>query len=138
MAFTVAPARHVKMHLKNQATRIDGVMKIQKMSITNTVNKCLLLIKQFKSEQEHANSILIKQTANDFNITHRKLFEQLTELEESMQKYMILSVQAASELGKGVLEQQILGQLLRWAITRVLSKIYKKKTTQFIGIFILY
>ena len=28
------------------------------MSITKTVNKCLLLIKQFKSEQEHANSIL--------------------------------------------------------------------------------
>ena len=76
MAFTVAPARHMKMHLKNQAAAIDGVMKIQKMSITKTVNKCLLLIKQFKSEQEHANSILIKQTANDFDITHRKLFEQ--------------------------------------------------------------
>ena len=85
-------------------------MKIQKMSITKTVNKCLLLIKQFKSEQEHANSILIKQTANDFDTTHRKLIEQLSELEASMQKYMELSVLAASELGKGVLEHKILGQ----------------------------
>ena len=85
-------------------------MKVQKMSITKMVNTFLLLIKQFKSEQEHANSILIKQTANDFDITHRKLIGQLTELEESMQRYMMLSVQAASELSKGVLEQKILGQ----------------------------
>jgi len=71
MNYTVAPARHVKMHLKNQATAIDGVMKIQKMSITNTLKKCLLLITKVKSEQEHANSLLIKQTANDFDTTHR-------------------------------------------------------------------
>ena len=85
-------------------------MKIQKISITKTGNKCPLLITQFKSEQEHANSILIKQTANDFDTTHRKLIEQLSELEASMQKYMELSMLAASELGKGVLEQKILGQ----------------------------
>ena len=78
MAFTVVPARHVKMHLKKQATRIDGVMKIQKMSITKTVNKCLELILQFMSNQEIGNSILIKQIANDFYKTHRKLIELLT------------------------------------------------------------
>ena len=80
----VAPARHVKMHLKNQATKIVGVMKIQKISITKTVTKCLKLISHFKSNQELANSILIKQTANEFNKTHKKLIELLTELEESM------------------------------------------------------
>ena len=48
-------------------------MKVQKISITKTVNKCLLLIDQFKSEQKYVNSPLIKQTANDFDITHRKL-----------------------------------------------------------------
>ena len=111
MAFTVVPARHVKMHLKNQATKIDGVMKIQKMSITKTVNKCLKLISQFKSNQELANSILIKQTANEFNKTHKKLFKLLMELDESMQEYMKLSVIASSEnIGKGVLGHKILGQ----------------------------
>ena len=53
----------------------------------------------------------IKQTANEFDITHRKLIGQMKELEESMQRYMMLSVQAASELSKGVLEEEkILGQ----------------------------
>ena len=85
-------------------------MKIQKISITKTVNKCLLLINQFKSEQKYVNSPLIKQTANDFDITHKKLIGQLTELDQSMQKYMILSVQAATELSGGVLEQKILEQ----------------------------
>ena len=110
MALTVAPAKHVKMHLKNQASKIDGVMKVLTISITKTVNKCLLLIDQFKSEQKYVNSPLIKQTTSDFDITHKKLIGQLTELDQSMQKYMILSVQAATELGGGVLEQKILEQ----------------------------
>ena len=93
MALTVAPAKHVKMRLKNQASKIDGVMKI---SITKTVNKCLLLIDQFKLEQKYVNSPLIKQTASYFDIPHKKLIGQLTELEQSMQKYMILNVQAAT------------------------------------------
>ena len=71
---TVAPAKHVKMHLKNQASKIDGVMKIQKISITKTVNKCLLLIDLFKSEQKCVNSALIKQTASDFD---KKLIGQV-------------------------------------------------------------
>ena len=84
MASKVAPSKHVKMHLKNQASKIDGVMKIQKMSITKTVNKCLKLISQFKSNQELANSILIKQTANEFDKTHKNLIKLLTELDQSM------------------------------------------------------
>ena len=110
MALTVAPAKHVKMHLKSQASKIDGVMKVLNISITKTVNKCLLLIDQFKSEQKYVNSPLIKQTASKFNIAHKKLIRQLTELDQSMQKYMILSVQSATELSGGVLEQKILEQ----------------------------
>ena len=56
------------------------------------------------------HSSLIKQTASDFDIAHKKLIGQLTELDQSMQKYMILSVQAATELGVGVLEQKIMEQ----------------------------
>ena len=85
-------------------------MKVQKISITKTVKKCLLLIDQFKSEQKYVNSPLIKQTASDFDIAHKKLIQQLTELDQSMQKYMILSVQAATEISGGVLEQKILEQ----------------------------
>ena len=79
-------------------------MKIKNMSITKMVNKCLLLINQLKSEQKYVDSPLIKQTANDFIITHKRLIEKLTELDKCMQSYMTLSVQAASELGGGVLE----------------------------------
>ena len=61
---SVAPARHVKMHLRNQATKIDGVMRTQKMSITKRVRKCHDLILQFESNQKLANSLLIKMTAN--------------------------------------------------------------------------
>ena len=100
---------------KKSSIKNDGVMKIQKISITKMVNKCLLLINQFKSEQKYVNSPLIKQTANDFDITHKKLIGQLTELDQSMQKYMILSVQAASELSGGVLEQNILEQMDKYS-----------------------
>ena len=63
------------------------------------------------SNQELANSLLIKQTANEFNTTHTKLIGLLTELDQSMQEYMKLSIIAASEnMGKGVLEHKILGQ----------------------------
>ena len=85
-------------------------MKVQKISITKTLNKCLQLIDQFKSEQKYVNSPLIKQTASEFEIAHKKLIEQLTGLDQNMQKYMILSVQAVTELGEGVLERKILEQ----------------------------
>ena len=85
-------------------------MKVQKISITKTVNEFLLLINQFKSEQKYVDSPLIKQTTNDFIITQKMLIDKLTELDECMQSYMTLNVQAASELGRGVLEQKILEQ----------------------------
>ena len=60
-------------------------MKVQKISITKMVKKCLELISQFKSNQEIANSVLIKQAASDFYTPHRKLIKLLTALDESMQ-----------------------------------------------------
>ena len=84
-------------------------MKVQKMFITKTVGKCLKLILQFKSNQELANSLLIKKTANDFHTTYTMLMELLTD--QSMPEYMKLSVIASSEnMGQGVLEQKIMGQ----------------------------
>ena len=63
-------------------------MKVQKMTITKKVTKCLQLLDQF--EQKHVNSPLIKQAA------HKKLIEQLAGLDQNMQRYMILSVQAVT------------------------------------------
>ena len=56
-------------------------MKVQKMFITKTVRKCNDLILQFESNQEIANSLLIKQTANEFNTVYTKLIGTLTELD---------------------------------------------------------
>ena len=41
---------------------------------------------------------------------YRKLKDQLEGLDQNMQRYMILSVQAVTEIGDGVLEQKILEQ----------------------------
>ena len=137
MAFTVAPARHVKMHLKNQATKIDGVMKVQKMFITKTVRKCHDLILQFKSNQELANSLLIKKTANEFHTTHTKLIELLTELDQNMQEYMKLSVIASSEnMDQGVLEQKIMGQTAQMTYySNMVENVKKDNETVFKDIF---
>ena len=95
---------------KKEASKMDNIMKVQKMTITKNVTKCLKLLDQFKFEQKHVNSPLIKQAASEFETAHKKLIEQLAGLDQNMQKYMILSVQAVTELGEGVLEQKILEQ----------------------------
>ena len=69
---TVVPAKHVKMHLKKEASKIDNIMKVQKMTITKNVTKCLKLLDQFKLEQEHVNSPLIKQAANEVRYPTRR------------------------------------------------------------------
>ena len=96
---TVVPAKHVKMYSQNQASKIDNIMKVQKMTITKNVTKCLKLLDQFKFEQKHVNSPLIKQAASEFETVYKKLTEQLAGLDQNMQRYMILSVQAVTELG---------------------------------------
>ena len=68
------------------------------------------MIDQFKSEQKYVNSPLIKQAASKFETAYKKLTEQLAGLDQNMQRYMILSVQAVTELGEGVLEHKILEQ----------------------------
>ena len=57
----VAPARHVKMHLRNQATKIDGVIRTQRIFITKTVRKCHDLILHFESNQKIANFLLMNK-----------------------------------------------------------------------------
>ena len=80
------------------------------MTITKNVTKCLKLLDQFKFEQKHVNSPLIKQVASKFETAYKKLTEQLAGLDQNIERYMILSVQAVSELGEGVLEHKILEQ----------------------------
>ena len=131
----IAPAKHVKMHLKKEASKIDNIMKVQKMTITKKVNK---LIDQFKSEQKYVNSPLIKQAASEFETAHKKLIEQLAGLDQNMQKYMILSVQAVTELGEGVLEQKSWSNQPRWKGTRTWLRVSRETMKRFLGKFILY
>ena len=105
---SVVPARHVKMHLRNQATKIDGVMKTQKISITKTVKKCHDLILQFESNQKIANSLLMKKTANEFHTTHTKLIETMIDLYQSMQDYTKLSIIASENMSNGMFEQKVI------------------------------
>ena len=70
---------------ENQATKIDGVIRIQKMSITKMVGKCHNLLLRFESNQKIANSILMKKTANEFHTTHTKLIETMNNLYQSTQ-----------------------------------------------------
>ena len=101
----VAPIRHVKMHLKNQ----NGVIEMQKISITNTVRQCHSLILQFESNEKIDNCLFIKD-ANEFHIIYTKLIEMLTELDQSMHEYMKLFIASSKNMSQGVLEQKITGQ----------------------------
>ena len=99
---SVKPARHVKMHHKNQATKIDGVIR--------TVRKCHQLLLQFESNQKISNSLLMKKTANEFHTTHTKLIETMNDLYQNMQDYTKLSVIASKNMSNGVFEQKIIQQ----------------------------
>ena len=70
----------------------------------------LTLLDRFKLEQNYGNSPLVKQAASEIKISHKKLTEQLAGLDQNMQRYINLSVQAVTETGEGVLEQKILEQ----------------------------
>ena len=107
---SVEPARHVKMHLKNQATKIDGVIRTQKMSITKMVGKCHDLLLRFESNQKIANSILMKKTANEFHTTHTKLIETMNDLYQSTQDYTKISFIASENMSNGMFEQKIIEQ----------------------------
>ena len=107
---SVEPARHVKMHLKNQATKIDGVIRTQKMSITKMAGKCHDLLLRFESNQKIANSILMKKTANEFHTTHTKLIETMNDFYQCMQDYTKLSIIASENMSNGVFKQKIIEQ----------------------------
>ena len=74
----------MRIPLKKEASKIDNIMKVQKMSITKNVTKCLKLLDQFKFEQKHVNSPLIKQAASKFETAYKKLTEQLAKLNQNL------------------------------------------------------
>ena len=99
---TVAPAQNVRIQLKQEAKKINNLMKVKKMTITKNVNKWLTLLNQFKQEQNYGNSPLVEQAAREVETLYRKLKAQL-------QIYINLCVQT-TETSEGVLEQKILEQ----------------------------
>ena len=53
------------MQIKQEAKKINNLMKFQKITITKNVNKCLTLLDQFKQEQNYGNSPLVEQAARE-------------------------------------------------------------------------
>ena len=90
------------MHLKNQ----NGVIEMQKISITNTVRQCHNLILQFESNLKIDNDLFIKD-ANEF---YTKLKEMLAELQQSIHEDMKLVIASSKNMSKAVLKQEITGQ----------------------------
>ena len=107
---TVAQVKHVRMQIKQEATRINNLMKVQKVTIKKNVNKCLTLFDRFKQEQNYGNSPLVNQAAREVETSDRKLNDQLERLDTNMQRYINLCVQTVTEIREGDLEQKILEQ----------------------------
>ena len=105
---SVEPARNVKMRLKNQATKIDGVIRTPKIS--KMAAKCHNLLLKFESNEKIANSILMKKTANEFHTTHTKLIETMNDLYQSTQDYTKISFIASKNMSNGMFEQKIIEQ----------------------------
>ena len=131
---TVAPAQNVRMQLKQEAKKINNLMKVQKMTITKNVNKCLTLLDQFKQEQNYGNSPLVEQAAREVETLYRKLKAQLERLDTNLQRYINLCVQT-TETSEGVLEQKILeqsAQMDKYSKAMTLGKITGRHLERFI------
>ena len=80
----------MRMQMKTEATRIHNIMKVQKVTITKNVDKCLTLLDRFKQEQNNGNSPLVTQAAREVETFYRKITDQLDELDTNMQRYIDL------------------------------------------------
>ena len=79
--------------IRAEATRTNGLMRVQKMSLTKLVNKCLQLLDTFKKEQARESSPLVFQCASEVMTYHGRITDLLAGLEGNMTKYLELNVQ---------------------------------------------
>ena len=57
--------KFVRTQMKAEAARINNLIKVQKITITKNVTKCLTLLDRFKQEQNNGNSSLPNQAAKE-------------------------------------------------------------------------
>ena len=93
--------------MRSEAFRINNLMRVQKMTVTKNVTKCLLLLDQFKKEQNNGNSPLLLQSATEVNTFYKRTTDHLGRLESSMQRYLDLSVQTFTGREEGDLDRKI-------------------------------
>ena len=84
--------------IKQKATGIRLLMKIQKINITRNVDKCLTLLDRFKQEQNKGNSPLLTQAAKEVDSFYKKTTDHLDGFDSNMQRYLDLSVQTVTEV----------------------------------------
>ena len=58
--------------MKVEAKRMNGLMRVQKMSLTKLVNKCLQLMDTFKKEKGRESSPLVSQCASEVMKFHER------------------------------------------------------------------
>ena len=72
----VAPNKHEIMHIKNLVSTIQ----MQKLSITDDVRQCYILILQFEENHQKDDNDLFMIDALEFYTLHNELKETLAEL----------------------------------------------------------
>ena len=78
--------------MKSEANCELNSIKFKKSKATRNVNQCLSLLEVCKKESQILNSSLLKQSAEDVMTHYNRAQSSLKELEESMDKYLTLSL----------------------------------------------
>ena len=79
--------------MRTEAVRVKNLMRVQKISVTKNVTKCLQLVDIFKKEQDRDSSPLLVQCASEVLTFHGRITDLLGRLKSNMQKYLDISVQ---------------------------------------------
>ena len=76
----VAPNKHKTMHIKN----LESAIQMQKVSITEDVRQCHILILQFESNHQKDDNDLFMIDALEFYTLYTGLKETLAELQQNI------------------------------------------------------
>ena len=88
----MAETEQSMVSMRAEATRLNGLMRVQKISLTKLVNKSLQLMETFKREQVQDSSPLVTQCATDVMKFHERTTDLLTRRDSNMNRYQELCV----------------------------------------------
>ena len=93
--------------MKSEAVRVHNLMRFHKSILTKYVNKCLILVEQFKQEQNSTSSPLLVQAASEVITFHERTTDQLGRLEGKMHKFLDLTMQTFEGDDESELDKKI-------------------------------